>query len=485
MNSTLSNFDAKRQEAAILTEIIRRKNTRRIWQFYPDDGPLRRELYPKHLSFFKAGQTYRERCFIAGNRVGKTEGVGLYELVLHLTGLYPAWWEGRRFSKPIRAICAGKTSQTTRDILQSKLMGVGSYGQGLLPEDCIVRYLKKAGVPDALESVDIKHIAGGLSRLVFKSFDQGRQSFEGTEQDVVHLDEEAPDSVYQECCVRTMTTGGMVMLTFTPLLGLTPVVCRFLPDGAMPVEDTGRFVVSATWDDVPHLKEEDKKEILETTEPHLREARSKGIPHLGSGSIYPITDMNEILVDPFEIPPFWPKVFAMDVGWNNTSALWGALDRDSDILYLYSEHSVGQERPPMHAAAIRARGEWIPGVIDPAARGRSQADGEQLFVTYQDLGLDLSPAQNAVEAGIYEVWTRLSSGRLKVFSTLKRFQGEFRKYRRDEKGKVVKFDDHLMDCMRYMVMSGIDIAESEYKAKNRMYDEEAEYVEEADNICGY
>jgi hypothetical protein len=161
------------------------------------------------------------------------------------------------------------------------------------------------------------------------------------------------------------------------------------------------------------------------------------------------------LVDPFAIPNHWRRAYALDVGWNRTAGIWGAYDGDQDIVYLYSEHYRGQAEPSVHAAGIKARGDWIPGVIDPAARGRSQKDGERLFQIYVGLGLQLHLANNAVDAGIQEVWERLSTGRLKVFSTLRYWRAEHRLYRRDEKGAIVKKDDHLMDASRYLIMSGI------------------------------
>ena len=191
--------------------------------------------------------------------------------------------------------------------------------------------------------------------------------------------------------------------------------------------------------------------------PHQRDARSKGIPSLGSGAIYPVPE-SEIIVDPFKIPAYWPKVYGMDVGWNRTAVVWGAIDRDSDVVYLFSEHYRGQAEPSVHVAGLKARGDWIPGAIDPAARGRSQEDGKQLLRKYIDLGLDLTPAVNAVEAGIYEVWQRLSTGRMKVFGSLNSWLGEYRIYRRDKKGQVVKEHDHIMDATRYLVMSGLDVA---------------------------
>ena len=218
-----------------------------------------------------------------------------------------------------------------------------------------------------------------------------------------------------------------------------------------------KYVVMATWDDAPHLDDEEKKTLWDSIPPYQRDARTKGIPQLGSGAIYPVPE-SEILVDPFEIPEYWPRVYALDVGWNKTAAIWAAIDRNSQTAYLYSEHYQGQAEPPVHAAAIRARGEWIPGVIDPAARGRGQKDGQRLYENYLDLGLDLTKADNSVEAGIYAVWERLSGGGIKVFRTLNSWLSEYRIYRRDEKGVIVKSNDHLMDATRYLIMSGLDIA---------------------------
>lgn len=175
---------------------------------------------------------------LAGNRVGKSEGVGGYELALHLTGQYPSWWPGRRFKKPIRAWAAGDTSVTVRDILQYKLLGpIHDMGIGLIPGDSIKDYKRKSGVPDAIELVWVQHVSGGLSYLNLKSYDQRREAYQGTEQDVIWLDEEPDLGIFSECLMRTMTTNGLLILTFTPLQGISEVVKAFLEDGKMPKED--------------------------------------------------------------------------------------------------------------------------------------------------------------------------------------------------------------------------------------------------------
>lgn len=466
----LSQIDVGLLSRADQEELIRllesrekRFRERKLFTYFPDTGPLRRELYQKHLSFFEAGLSYRERCALCANRVGKTEGMGGYELALHLTGLYPVWWQGRRFEKQVKAWASGTTGQTTRDILQAKLLGpVDAIGTGLIPADMIIETNKKAGnVPDVIESAFIRHVSGGVSVLGFKSAEQGRKAFEGTEQDVILLDEEHPLDIYTECLTRTMSTvpgvpSGLIMCTFTPLEGITEMVLQFMPGGKAD-EQSRRFLIQATWDDVPHLSETDKAEMLESYPLHQRDARSKGVPQLGSGAIYPIPE-DFISVADFELPEYWPRAYGFDVGWNATAAIWGAVDRENDTAYLYACYKRGQAEPAVHSSAIQLRGDWIPGVSDPAAMGSNQKDGTKLMYEYADTGLILTPADNAVEAGIFEVYRRFSTGRLKVFKSLAPFFEEYRLYRRDKRGKVVKESDHLMDCCRYFVMSGINAA---------------------------
>lgn len=220
--------------AELLEEANRRRETTKLHQLYPDAGPLRRALYPKHQAFFAAGTKHMERACIAANRVGKTWGIGGYETTLHLTGKYPDWWPGRRFDHPIDAWASGDTSETTRDIVQLALMGrPGQLGTGLIPAvDIIGEPTKRAGVSGAMDTGRIKHVSGGFSVLGFKSYDQGRKKFQGTAKHVIWLDEEPPADVYDECLMRLMTTSGLMIGTFTPLMGLSAVVLRFLPEMA-------------------------------------------------------------------------------------------------------------------------------------------------------------------------------------------------------------------------------------------------------------
>jgi len=444
-------------------------STGRLWTVFPDTGPYARQHYAKHLHFFAGGQAHRERLFISANRIGKTRAA-CYELVLHLTGLYPAWWEGRRFEHPVRAWAAGTSSKKVKEILQEELFGpIGEQGTGMIPASHLLHVTRAAGsVADLIDSAQVYHVSGAASQLTLKYYEQGRAAFEGTFQDVIVEDEEPPLTIHAENVLRTMdTTGtgdhnGLVMTTFTPLEGLSETVMHFLPDGQIPEAPAqgGKYIVNATWDDVPHLDAATKADLLATIPPYQREARSRGIPVLGAGVIYPVAE-DDYLVDDFQIPKHWRRAYALDVGWNRTAALWGAYDAEQDRWTLYHEHYGSHAEPSIHARAMQAPGAWIPGVIDPAARGRSQRDGRQLMQEYVDLGLHLTEAQNAVEAGLYKVWELLSTGRLKVCRSLSNWRKECRLYRRDERGNIVKKDDHLMDAMRYLVMSGGEVARVE------------------------
>lgn len=408
------------------------------------------------MLFFAAGALHRERGFVAGNRTGKTEA-GAYETTCHLTGKYPDWWPGKRFTRPTKGWAAGDTSKTTREIIQEKLLGpIASLGTGMIPGDLIKHKTMKQGTPEAVDTVYVRHVSGGTSTLVLKSYDQKRLAFQGTEQDFIWLDEECDQAIYTECLLRTMTTNGIVLLTFTPLEGLSEVVLSFMPGGdpeALNGENSTKHLTMCTWDDVPHLSEQAKTDLWNSIPEYQREARSKGVPSLGSGAIYPVAE-SDVVIPRMEIPKHWRRSYGLDVGWNRTACIWGAQNPDTGLIVLNDEHYQGKEEPAIHAAAIKARGAWIPGVIDPAARGRSQIDGEQLIQKLRDQGLDIEPAKNAVEAGIYEVWTLLSGGMLKVFEECRNWRDEYRIYRRDDKGHVVKAKDHLMDATRYDIMSG-------------------------------
>lgn len=204
----------------------------------------------------------------------------------------------------------------------------------------------------------------------------------------------------------------------------------------------------------PNLSEEAINEILAGMLPHEQQARRDGRPSLGAGAVYPIAE-DRIFVEPFKIPDHWARAYALDVGWNRTAALFGAWDEDADIVYLTAEYYVSQANPIEHAHAMKSMMAWprMQGAIDPAAEHSNQRDGHKLKEEYEELGLELMFANNRVSAGVHRVLTLMQGGGLKVFDTLTYWRKEFRLYRRNEKGKIVKENDHLMDDTRYLVLT--------------------------------
>jgi len=488
--ASLPGVDLKNADAASLNRFVdlleafqqaeRSMGNRRYFtelSGYPIDS------LPKHKAFFNAGDDYPERLFMAANRIGKSIA-GAYELTCHLTGEYPIWWTGRVFDSPIDAWVAGADAKAVRDTAQLALMGPpGEWGTGMIPADRIGQQWMLSGTPQAIDILKVKHKSGGWSTVGFKNYQQEVKAFYGTSRHVIWLDEECPLEIYNECNIRTAVvsgdTKGIIFVTFTPLHGLTNLIVNFCKDadflvGSKPFVSVDqelegnkddeennldkreqlvdlhrrKAVVQAGWDDAPWLDKETKARLLEDTPLHLRAARSKGEPGMGSGNVYAVA-LEDIVVPPFAIPKDWKKMYALDVGWNRTACLWIAIDPSNDVVYAYDEHYIGEQHPAIHALAIKSRGDWIRGVIDPASRGRSPQDGQQLIRNYKDAGLKILPANNEVDAGIQKVHERLAAGKLKFFSTCVNLQKEYALYRRDVKGKIIKENDHLMDCLRY------------------------------------
>jgi phage terminase large subunit-like protein len=194
--------------------------------------------YAKQAEFHAAGRLNRERLFMAGNQLGKTLAGGS-EWAFHLTGRYPDWWVGREFKQPTRLWCAGVTAESTRDNPQRILVGppaqAEAWGTGTIPGDAIVGVTAARGVANLIDTVVVRHGGGGdvqagFSTLGFKSYEKGREKWQGETLDGVWFDEEPPLDIYIEGLTRTNATGGITIVTFTPLLGMSEVVMLFLTE---------------------------------------------------------------------------------------------------------------------------------------------------------------------------------------------------------------------------------------------------------------
>lgn len=429
----------------IAQELARRQRTNLLSAYAP---------YPKQKDFHNLIK--RERLFIAGNQLGKTLA-GAAEASMHLTGIYPDWWEGHRFKKPVVMLAGSESYELTRDGVQRLLVGPPAnkdeYGTGYIPKKAIVGVTSRMGVSNALDSVSVTHSSGGVSTLLFKAYEQGRGKWQANTVDYVWFDEEPPSDVYFEGITRTNATRGLIAVTFTPLKGMSDVVARYMME-----ESDDRGVVTMTIDDALHYTDDDRKRIIDSYPSHEREARTKGIPSLGSGRIFPVPE-EDILCDPFDVPSIWPQIVGVDFGWDHPFAASRlAWDRDSDTIYVVGEYRQSQSTPIIHAASIRPWGDWLPVSWPHDGLQHDKGSGEQLAEQYRAQGLNMLPERatfddgtNGVEAGVSDMLQRMQTGRWKVFSTCQTWMEEFRLYHRKD-GKIVKERDDLISASRYALM---------------------------------
>ncbi len=429
--------------------------------------------YPKQKAFHAAGKDKRERLIRAGNQQGKTFSVAA-EAAYHLTGLYPDWWEGRRWTRPVVVWAAGETAEATRDNPQRALLGLpGEEGTGAIPKRCLGgdgMYGMASGTADLYDFIRVKHYTSGRndgwSMLRFHYYAQGRRKWQGPPVDFVWFDEEPPEDIYDEGLARTIATGGMAAMSFTPLLGMSKVVMRFIPECGPDRAD-----INMTIDDAEHIPQEERAKIIASFPAHEREARAKGIPVLGSGRVFPVSEA-AIKVPAFKIPDHWPRICALDFGYDHPfAAVWLAFDMDNDTTYVYDAYRISEATPAIHVDAVKPRcgkGAWIPVAWPHDGHQHEKGSGIVLQRQYRDRGLNMlaQHAQHApedtpdetkairqsVEAGVLGMLDDMNAGRFKVFDHLEDWFAEFRVYHRKD-GKIVALHDDLLSATRYGWMS--------------------------------
>ena len=415
--------------------------------------------YKKQREFHSAGATHRERLLLAGNQLGKTLA-GSYEAAAHATGRYPEDWQGKRFDRPVVGWVCGVTGETVRDTVQKLLVGrPGQEGTGAIPKDAIAELVSARGTADLLDTIKVHHVSGGVSIIGFKTYASGREKFQGETLDFSWLDEECPADIYTEVLTRSNVGNGPVWMTMTPLMGVSEVVRRFLHE-----KSDDRKVITMTIDDVEHYSPDEKKKIIASYPKHELEARIKGIPVLGSGRIFPVTE-ESIAIDHMDFPPHFPRIGGMDFGWDHPFAavelVW---DRDADTVYVSRTYRVKETTPITHAAALRAWGKELRWAW-PRDGNRETLEGAGIALSaqYKTQGLNMlheyahyvegtGQKSVSVEAGLMDMLDRMQSGRFKVFKHLNDWWEEFRLYHRRD-GKVVKEGDDLMAATRYAIMS--------------------------------
>lgn len=446
----------------LLAQAERHKKIYRLQYYKP---------YPKQLDFHNAkgkGSSLpaSQRLFLAGNQVGKTFS-GAMETAYHLTGRYPDWWEGTRFSFPVDVMVGSNTNETCRDIVQRELFGNPlddkELGTGTIPIDCIGKTHRKAGVPNAIDSASVKHVSGGNSKVYLRAYEQGFKKFMGIRFEVGWLDEEPPSDIWSQFIRAGLSRKNSILyITMTPEEGMTKVVSQFINNPA-----PGQAMIQAGWNDAAHFTPEMKEQRLSAFPVHEREMRSQGTPLMGAGLVFEAPE-SQIKVEPFEIPRHWPQITGIDFGWNHPfgagKIVW---DRDSDCIYVTNVYRESRALPVVQAQSLKAWGEWVPIAWPHDGLNTEKGTGEQLRDSYTSQGLNLLPWKatnapqagqvegeggNSVEASILDMVERENTGRLKVFSTCGTYFEERRMYHRDLNGKLVKEGDDVISAVRYAIM---------------------------------
>jgi phage terminase large subunit-like protein len=445
----LSSSSAEKSEQLSQTlqaEKNRRLTTNRLQYYRP---------YDRQLAFHNAGAKYRERMLCAANQSGKTYSAAM-EAAMHATGRYPPDWKGKRFDKPTVGWACSVSGEVCRDTVQRLLLGrSGAIGTGAIPKEAIAETITARGIADLVGTIKVHHVSGGISLIVLKSYLAGREAFQGETLDWAWCDEEPPIDVYTELLTRTNVGNGPVWMTETPLLGISEVVRRFLHE-----KSPDRYVQMMTIEDVDHFSVEEKQRIIASYPKHEVEARTKGIPILGSGRIFPVEE-SKIVCEHRDFPSHWPRIGGMDFGWDHPFAavelVW---DRDSDVVYVNRVHRLKEATPIEHAAAIRSWGRDLRWAWPrDGKRETLEGAGIALAEQYRAQGLYMLPEHAqfedgsvSVEAGLMVMLDRMRTGKLKVLKEHLDWWEEFRLYHRKD-GKVVKEGDDLLCATRCALMS--------------------------------
>ena len=414
-----------------------------------------------------------QRFLMAANGVGKTK-CAAFETAIHATGRYPDWWRGTRFHTAVEVIVGAKTNDAAVKVVQKELFGdvmdKKSLGTGAIPKDCLnTQFKMKPGIPGAISECLVKHVSGRWSKIAIMSYDQKPKAFMGTRFDVGWLDEEPPSEIWSQFIRGTLSRKRAILyITATPEEGMTSVVIQFTND-----LKKGQALLTATWDDAPHLSDEEKEQRLSAFPPHEREMRSKGVPLMGAGLIFPFPD-NEMIVEPFRIPEHWPQIVGIDFGGGKKeaghpfAAVKLAWDRDSDTVYVTAEYKIKGSVPTTQADTIKKWGEW-PVAWPHDGLNTEKSTGDELRQEYEKSGLpmlrdkatnppDYSLGQkegeggNSREKSILDMYARMENGKWKVFSTCQKWMEEKRMYHRDENAKIVTLMDDLLSASRYAHM---------------------------------
>ena len=462
--------DVRRHAKKMFTEREYRQKYRRIDFYRPN---------LKQLEFHNAPE--REVMLRAGNQNGKTHAAGAHVTVSALA-MYPDWYSGYRYDNPPKierpndfmGWCACTTAQKVKDGIQLKLLGDvlgGGMGMGLIPLDNIVgKPVMNRNVSGGVETVNLTRETGKAAIIRFKTYEQGREAFQGEPVDLTLLDEDisrTDNSIYGEVLARNVTTRGRIICSLTPLLGLSPLRKRF----KQKLGPSMREILMTIWDAAVskggHIPDEDIPGIIASFPANERETRAFGADLQGEGAVFdtPIGQIKERL-DPATVPAYWPWMWGFDFRHSGSqtsghpfAAVLACWDRDADIIHIV--HAVRMlGLASTHVASMKQHPMWDAPVAWPhdGGRGGSIIDGATVAEVYKKLGMNMRPTHATFagsgftfENGIDEMQTRFATGRLKIAEHLYDVFDEYQGYHR-EKGLVVKIDDDLLSAIRQVVM---------------------------------
>ena len=424
-------------------------------------------VHAKQMAFHKCLK--RNRWVFGGNRSGKTE-CGAVEAVWAARGIHPF-----RPNRPnSQGWVVSLSFEVQRDVAQAKILSylrpewiadvVMCEGRKSSPERGVIDYLL------------VRNVFGGLSRISFKSCDQGREKFQGASLDWVWFDEEPPCDIYEECRMRVLDKKGDIWGTMTPLKGLTWVYDKIFLNSAA---DGEVWHIHMQWADNPWLDKEEVAALSSALDEKSLLSRRFGMFSEAEGAVYPEFEQSVHVIPPFDVPPEWQDKLSVDPGLHNPLAcLFFAVDWDGNV-YVVGEWYAAGLGIDEHVQGINAladRLNWrrghdgrLEGLIDSAANQRTLAAERSVTELFFERGLALSPKVNKdLFSGIARVRSYLKSGRLKIFSTCVNLIREFKSYWWGAGDTPVKKDDHALDALRYYLMSRPEAAARPARKKTQI-----------------
>jgi phage terminase large subunit-like protein len=425
-------------------------------------GP--KEFYPPQLKFFADGARYHQRLVRGGNQVGKSFACA-FEVALHLTGQYPAWWNGRRFDKPTRGWIIGPTAQLVRDGPQRQVCTrQGEFGSGTIPLAAFAsRPVMIPGGTGGIDTLTTHHATNGerdgQSSATFKSFEMRAEKLQAESIDWIWVDERCSEEIYSELLARTTATDGIVFMSYTPLKGGGELTYRFLNEYSPDRSDTRIEAHHAR-----HISAERRAQMEDSYLPHERDARIHGIPQLGIAKVFPfpIDTLMRAFNPDTDIRSWAGWIVGIDFGYGHPfAAALCAWVHDLDEFYVVDGFRMDRAEAFYHVKRIAGlcRGLRVPVSWPHDGHQHERGSGEAIADVYRRLGAPMlgTHAQNRggghhLEPTIEEMCGYMKRGAFAIASHMTELAEELLNYHRDEDYKVVPLRDDLISAVRYAFM---------------------------------